>query len=138
MKMQVYQMPWQAMAKAKVADTWSKIPREWILGREDLENAKKQRQLNGPFIESFLEEGELEIIRNDSVPLVEKIRSGQYTALQVARAYCKTTAIAHQIVRIKISEPQTKLNTVPPELLLVLTMILPRTTASTRSCSTKH
>jgi len=136
--MQTYQVPWQAMAKAKVADTWSKIPREWILGHEDLENAKKQRQLSGPFIESFLEEGDLEIIRNDSVPLVEKIRSGKYTALQVARAYCKTTAIAHQIVRVKISEFQTKLNTVLPELLLVLTMTLSRITASTRSCSTKR
>ncbi|KAI9779264.1 MAG: hypothetical protein M1839_007516 [Geoglossum umbratile] len=96
-KMQIYQTAWQAVAKAKVADTGSKIPREWILGCEDLENAKKQRQLSGPFIESFLEKAELEIIRNDSVPLVEKIKSGQYTALQVARAYCKTTAIAYQI-----------------------------------------
>ncbi|KAI9778891.1 MAG: hypothetical protein M1839_007854 [Geoglossum umbratile] len=62
-----------------------------------IEDAKKQRQLSGRFIEKFLSGEELGNIRNDSVSLVEKIKSGRYTALQVARAYCKTTAIAHQI-----------------------------------------
>ncbi|KAH0536017.1 hypothetical protein FGG08_007084 [Glutinoglossum americanum] len=95
--MQTQQEAWQTLAKAKVAATKSEIPQEWVLGQADLEDAKNQRQLSGPFIEKFLDKEELEIIRNDSVPLVEKIASGQYTALQVTRAYCKTAAIAHQI-----------------------------------------
>lgn len=92
------QQSWQDKAAAKVAETKSKIPREWILPDSALEDAKHQRQLSGPFIEKFLDEEELEIIRNDSVPLVAKIMAREYTALQVTRAYCKTAAMAHQIV----------------------------------------
>jgi amidase len=89
---------WQDKAAAKVLRTRSKIPPEWTLTETDLEDAKRQRQLTGAFIEKFLDKGELEITRTDSVPLVAKIRDGQYTSLQVTRAYCKTAAIAHQIV----------------------------------------
>jgi amidase len=96
--MQAHQEPWQAIARAKVANTMSKIPREWVVDQADIEGAKRQRQLSGPFIERFLDEGELEIVRDDSVSLVDKVKSGQYTTLQAVRAYCKAAAIAHQIV----------------------------------------
>jgi amidase len=92
------QQSWQDKAAAKVSETRLKIPPEWTLTETDLEDAKNQRQLSGPFIEKFLENEELEIIQNDSVSLVAKIKAGQYTALQVTWAYCKTAAIAHQIV----------------------------------------
>lgn len=91
------QQTWQKKAEAKVAETKSKIPDEWTLQMHDLETAKGQRQLSGPFIERFLNDGELEITGNDSVPLLSKIKSGQYTALQVTTAFCKRAAIAHQI-----------------------------------------
>jgi len=91
------QQTWQKKAEAKVAETKSKIPDEWTLQKHDLEAAKRQRQLSGPFIERFLNDGELEITGNDSVPLLSKIKSGQYTALQVTTAFCKRAAIAHQI-----------------------------------------
>ncbi|KFY92325.1 hypothetical protein V500_04203 [Pseudogymnoascus sp. VKM F-4518 (FW-2643)] len=87
---------WQEKAVAKVAKTRAKIPQEWILSKADIDDARQQRQLSGPFIERFLDSEEREIIRHDSVPLLSKIRSGHYTALQVAKAYCKTEAIAHQ------------------------------------------
>ena len=96
--MQVFQQSWQAKAQAKVTDMKSKIPKEWTLGRADLEDAKQQRKLTGPFIEKFLDDSEVEIIRYDSVQLVEKIKSQRYTAVEVAQAYCKTAAIAQQIV----------------------------------------
>jgi amidase len=91
------QQTWQKKAEAKVAETKSKIPDEWTLQKHDLEAVKRQRQLSGPFIERFLNDGELEITGNDSVPLLSKIKSGQYTALQVTTAFCKRAAIAHQI-----------------------------------------
>ena len=96
--MPIFQESWQAKAKAKVADMESKIPTEWILKRTDLEDAKQQRKLTGSFIEKFLNDSEVDIIRNDSVQLVEKIRSQHYTAVEVAQAYCKTAAVAQQIV----------------------------------------
>jgi hypothetical protein len=49
------QQTWHEKAKAKRAKTKSKIPEEWTLNKDDLAAAKKQRQLSGPFIESFLD-----------------------------------------------------------------------------------
>ncbi len=65
--MQIFQESWQARAKAKVAEIHSGIPKEWTLDQADLENAKNQRNLAGPFIESFLNDSEVDIIRNDSL-----------------------------------------------------------------------
>lgn len=91
---------WEAKAKAKVAETKSKIPNEWRLNQSSLDKAKQIKKLCGPFIESFLSDDELSITRNDSTLLVEKVKTGEYTALQVAQAFCKTAAVAHQIVSI--------------------------------------
>jgi amidase len=99
--MQISHQPtWQEKAEAKREKNRSKIPEEWTLTKEDLVAAKKQRQLSGPFIESFLDGHELEITSNDSVPLLSKVRSGHYTALQVTKAFCKRAATAHQIVSL--------------------------------------
>lgn len=96
--MQVHHLSWEAKAKTKVADMESKIPSKWVLEREDLDQAKKQRDLTGPFIEQFLTDSEKTIVQNDSVSLVEKIKRQQYSAVEVAQAFCKTAAISQQIV----------------------------------------
>ncbi|MCJ1377475.1 hypothetical protein MMC17_000570 [Xylographa soralifera] len=96
--MKIEEKSWQAKAEEKVAATKSKIPLEWLLDHSDLEKASQRKQLSGEFTESFLHYEELEIIRKDSVPLVDAVRDGKYTAVQVARAYCKNAAIAHQII----------------------------------------
>ncbi len=96
--MQALQLTWQDKTLAKRIDTKSRIPKNWILERSDIEEAKKQRRLTGPFFEKFFDDHELAIIRNDSVQLVEKIRSQQYTAVEVAQTYCHAAAIAQQIV----------------------------------------
>lgn len=91
------QIPWQDRAAAKVADTASKIPPHWRLRQEDRDRAKKQKNLTGSFIESFLSENEVAIVRLDSVALVEQLATGTLKSVEVATAYCKTAAIAHQI-----------------------------------------
>ena len=96
--MQIFQESWQARAEAKAAEIRSRIPKEWTLDQVDLEKAKNQRDLVGPFIESFLNDREVDIIRNDSLQLVEKIKSQRHTAVEVVQAYCRTAAIAQQIV----------------------------------------
>ncbi|KAL8650704.1 MAG: hypothetical protein Q9226_005027 [Calogaya cf. arnoldii] len=88
---------WRAVARAKVADTHSRIPKQWILSHLDLDKAQGQRTLSGPFIEQYLDEHERSIIHNDSTQLVDKIKVKEYTALDVTRAYCKTAAVAQQI-----------------------------------------
>jgi amidase len=91
------QASWQDRAAAKVADTASKIPPHWRIRQEDLDSAKKRKNLTGPSIESFLTENEIAIVRLDSVTLVEKLATRALKSLEVAQAYCKTAAVAHQI-----------------------------------------
>lgn len=96
--MQIRHLSWQAKARTKVADTESKIPKGWVLQRADLDKAREQRNLTGPFIEQFISGGEKDIVRNDSLCLIEKIRYQRYSAVEVAETYCKTAAISQQIV----------------------------------------
>lgn len=94
--------PWEAKAIAKRASNLAKIPKEWRLRDDDLKKAENQRNLTDSFIEQYLNEQEIYIIREGSVNLVEKIQQGNLSAAQVTQAFCKTAAIAHQIVRFPI------------------------------------
>lgn len=95
--MRVLRESWQDAARGKVEDINSRIPEQWILSDNELERAKKQRNLTGAFIEQYLNEDEKRIISHGSVELVDKIKHREYTAIDVTQAYCKTAAIAHQI-----------------------------------------
>jgi amidase len=96
--MRVGEQPWQARAAEKRESTLAKIPSEWRLSSADLERASNQRDLTGSFIEQFLEHDEIAIINMDSIPIVEAIKSRKRSAFEVTMAFCKTAAIAHQIV----------------------------------------
>ncbi|KAI4241118.1 MAG: hypothetical protein L6R40_004757 [Gallowayella cf. fulva] len=95
--MRISQSSWQERARAKVADLKSRIPHEWVLRDVDLEKAKKQRTLTGAFFDQFFEHPDLDIFNNNSVQLVWMIRHRRYTAVEVAKAYCKGAAVAQQI-----------------------------------------
>ncbi|KAL8713136.1 MAG: hypothetical protein Q9220_002657 [cf. Caloplaca sp. 1 TL-2023] len=90
---------WQAVAKAKVADLHSRIPKEWLLSDADLEKAKKQRDLTGSFTEQYLNNDENEIMQLSSLGVVDAVSRGRYTAVDVTRAYCKAAAVAQQIFK---------------------------------------
>lgn len=94
---------WEAKAAAKRANTLDKIRPEWRLRPEDLDRAAKQRDLTGPFIQQFLDVKDISIISMDSVPLVHALNEGTLTAVQVTTSFCKTAAIAHQIVSIGVN-----------------------------------
>ncbi|GAW20091.1 hypothetical protein ANO14919_095870 [Xylariales sp. No.14919] len=88
---------WQARAAAKREDTLNKIYPKWRLSPIDLARAKEQRNLTGSFIQQFLQAEEISIISRDSIDIVEAIKKGELTAVQVTSAFCKAAAIAHQI-----------------------------------------
>lgn len=90
----------QALASAKVNETLSKIPAEWSLSQDVLDRAKSERKLKGDFFDSFLTPRELEITRYDSLSLVNRVRDGRLSAVEVTKAYCKAAAVAHQIVSV--------------------------------------
>lgn len=92
--------PWEIKAEEKRASTLAKIPAEWRLSPADLELASKQRDLTGAFVQKYLDSDTISIVTRDSVPLVQAIRSGELTSLKVTTAFCKTAAVAHQIVSL--------------------------------------
>lgn len=89
---------WETRAAEKRASILSKTPPEWRLVPADLGRAKKHRDLTGPFIQQFLEPGEVAIISRDSVEIANAIRRGTLTTVEVTAAFCKSAAVAHQIV----------------------------------------
>ena len=91
---------WEKRAAEKRRSTRAKIPQAWLLDEAQLEEAKQQRDLTGPFIQKFLNPEETEIIRKETTELVSLLSNGSLTASQVTSAYCKTAAVAYQIVSI--------------------------------------
>ena len=96
--MPVEKYSWEAAAAAKRASTRSKIPRDWLLDKSALEEASKERNITGPFIEKHLTSEEKALTQLSAPSLLSKIQDGTYNALQVTQAYCKRSAIAQQFV----------------------------------------
>jgi amidase len=90
---------WQDRAAAKRAETLNRIYPEWRLSAKDLEHARQQRDITGAFIEQFLNEGDVSITSMKSAPILTALRERKLSAVQVATAFCKRAAVAHQIVR---------------------------------------
>ncbi|KAK4108887.1 amidase [Canariomyces notabilis] len=88
---------WESAAAAKRASVLGKIPEAWRLDEGQLAQARAQRDLTDGFIQQFLNEDEISIISRDSVDIVDQIKQGNLTALEVTSAFCKTAALAHQI-----------------------------------------
>jgi amidase len=90
--------PWRAKAAVKRAEILKQIPSEWQLDAKIIEDAKNRRDITGDYMKQFFEQEEFTILSLDTVPIVEAVKQKKYTAEQVARAFCKAAAIAHQIV----------------------------------------
>lgn len=87
---------WQQTARDKAAQVLSLIPPEWRI--PNIPSAEEQRDVTGAFIRQYLQEKEIEITESDAVAIVEKTTSGQWTAVEVVKAFCHRAAIAHQLV----------------------------------------
>lgn len=46
----------------------------------------------------LLDEREIEIVYSTAVDLLDKMRTREYTAVEVTRAFCKASAVAHSAV----------------------------------------
>ncbi|KAK4203467.1 Acetamidase [Triangularia verruculosa] len=88
---------WEIRAAGKRQSILDQIPKEWKLSTADINKAKAQRDITGPFIEQFLDNEEIKITSYDAVELVNQIQQGKLTAVQVTTAFSKRAAIAHQI-----------------------------------------
>ena len=90
--------PWQKTAMEKKRQIHDQIPKDWLLSRSILEKAQQQKQLSGAFIESLLDDATKSITSLISQELLESMASGSLTAVQVTQAFCRRSAVAHQIV----------------------------------------
>ena len=89
---------WQQIAATKRKENIAKIPREWLLSDKIIVEGKGRKQIAGDFIESLLDPETLEITSQDSEDILDLLRNGSLSALQVTRAFCKRAAYAHQLV----------------------------------------
>lgn len=99
-------LSWQQIGAARQAETLSKIPEAWRLPQHLF---AKKSFLKLPQLSGILSESELAITEKRGVDIVSLIQKGQLTSVEVAIAFCKRAAIAHQAVgdnRLQVSDPQ--------------------------------
>jgi len=98
-------MGWQAIASAKKASLLNLIPPGWRLDPSDIPSTARLRDF-GDYICRFLNPQELAITNACSNIILAHIRSGEWKAVDVTRAFCHRAAIAHQLVT---KEPARKI-----------------------------
>ncbi|KAF7917576.1 hypothetical protein BELL_0117g00070 [Botrytis elliptica] len=88
---------WQAQATERASLILEKIPREWRLSPHEIADARAQRNITSSVICKYLNRVEQEVLSHDSISILRKLRSGEWTAVQCVLASCKIACIAHQI-----------------------------------------
>lgn len=90
-------MTWQTTAAAKKASLNDLIPPRWRINQSEIPSTSRLRDF-GDYICRFLNRRELEITNATSTTILAQIRSGEWGAADVTRAFCHRAAIAHQLV----------------------------------------
>ncbi|KAJ5162541.1 amidase [Penicillium capsulatum] len=92
---------WQALITAKQQDRVSRIPTEWVLAPEILNQVHENGTRSAFEIlreHELLTEAEVRLTESyDARALFSEIVQGKVTALEVCKAFCKRAAIAHQL-----------------------------------------
>jgi amidase len=88
---------YRVIAAEKQLQRSNKIPKAWLIPSEVLHNATNLLEV--PVACGILSEVEREITSNyDATALLEKLKSGTWSAEQVTIAFCKRAALAQQLV----------------------------------------
>lgn len=88
---------WKALAAAKRQAILDAIPDKWKI-KTAIPPAAELRDVTGSYIQQFLTPRETEITETDAVGITEQTTSGNWTAVEVAEAFCHRAALAHQLV----------------------------------------
>jgi amidase len=89
---------WKDIVAAKLKADAAKIPEDWVLSPDVIRTARERRQLVGDFFDGLLDEKTRAITVMNESSILESLASGQVTAVNVCKAFCKRAAYAHQIV----------------------------------------
>ncbi|KEQ87087.1 amidase [Aureobasidium pullulans EXF-150] len=87
---------WRQIATQKRDSVLALIPEEWRIPAPP--SVDEQRDVTGKFIQQYLNTQEIEITETDAIGIVEKTSNGTWTAVEVTKAFCHRSAIAHQLV----------------------------------------
>ncbi|KAJ0423035.1 amidase signature domain-containing protein [Aspergillus carlsbadensis] len=90
-------MSWESIASKKRAALQASIPPQWIIPAELLPPDDQADVTTFPRESGFFTGHELEITSTDAAEILKKVSSREWTALEVAEAFCKTAAVAHQL-----------------------------------------
>ena len=85
---------WKEIAEEKREAILCAIPSEWKISSPPAEEVE---DITGPYIEQYLSPKEIEITNTDAVGIVEKAKSGAWSAVEITKAFCHRAALAHQL-----------------------------------------
>jgi amidase len=91
---------WQHIASEKREANLAKIPPEWILEPQILEDGRSRHCVAGDYIENLLDAKSQYVTDMDIPELVARMENGTLTAEEVVTAFCKRAAYAHQLVSL--------------------------------------
>lgn len=91
--------PWQELAARKRQRDLDKIPLQWKLSPQVIQQAKHRRSIADDFLDGLLD-SETRLITNWDVPaLMAMTGNGSLSAVSLVTAFCKRAAFGHQLVR---------------------------------------
>lgn len=93
---------WKQIAAKKRDSVLDLIPQDWRIPAPP--PASEQRDVTGQYIQQHLSKREVEITETDAVGIVQKAAAGEWSALDITKAFCHRAALAHQLVDTAFSE----------------------------------
>jgi amidase len=92
---------WKDLAQKKRNAILDSIPAKWRVEQSKLPSNEEQRDVTG-YIQQFLSKREVEITETDVVGIAKETSTGNWTAAEVAEAFCHRASLAHQLVSCKL------------------------------------
>jgi hypothetical protein len=93
------QSSWKDLAQKKRNAILDSIPAKWRVEQSKLPSNEEQRDVTG-YIQQFLSKREVEITETDVVGIAKETSTGNWTAAEVAEAFCHRASLAHQLVSV--------------------------------------
>jgi amidase len=88
---------WKDLAEQKRNAVFNSIPQKWQIQKSKLPSNNEQRDVTG-YIQQFLSKREVEITETDVIGIAKETSAGNWTAAEVAEAFCHRASLAHQLV----------------------------------------
>jgi amidase len=88
---------WKDLAEKKRNAISNSIPAKWQIEKSKLPSNEEQRDVTA-YIQQFLSKREVEITETDVVGIAKETSSGNWTAVEVAEAFCHRASLANQLV----------------------------------------